>query len=330
MIFSFVEVNLMQSIKGAVLKTIRYACLIVLPFLFMLPFVGKGQQPSLKTLVNKQEIVIGELLQYKVEATFPLNTYTLKWFTIPDSIAHFEVVERSKIDSIQANNIITLSQIISLTSFDSGLQTIPAFEINFYPIRNDPTVNLLTDSVRIMVSFSQLDSIKPFHDIKTIIEVKDEWPLWVWIAAALSLLLLIFLIYYFIKNIRKKKPKKLFVSKLSPLDEAIQSLDELQGQQLLIKGEIKQFHTQLGEIFKRYISRKTNTNLLTLTSDEVLIKLEELNIKKQEIGLMANNLKMGDAVKFAKYIPANSDSETALENTKKVIQQIDQFIKSGI
>src|SRR5258706_1284432 len=320
----------MQSLKGALLKTIKSVCLIVWLFLLGLPFVGQGQQPSLKTLVNKQEIVIGEPLQYKVEATFPPNTYTLKWLAIPDSIAHFEVVQRSKIDSIQANNILTLTQVISLTSFDSGLQTIPAFNVNFYPIMNDPTVNLLTDSVRIMVSFSPLDSIKPFHDIKTIIEVKDEWPLWMWIAAALSLLLLIFLIYYLIKNRRKKKPKKLFVSKISPLDEAIQSLDELQRQQLLINGDIKQFHTRIGDIFKRYISRKTNTNLLTLTSDEVLIKLEDLNVKKQEIGLMANNLKMGDAVKFAKYIPANSDSETALENTKKVIQQIDQIIKSGI
>ncbi len=311
------------------MKIYKSAFLIALCF-YLAPLFGSSQMPAVKTLINKQGILIGEPLQYKVEASFSPNAYKLKWLGFPDSIAHFEVVERQKIDSIQANGLLTLTQIISITSFDSGLQTIPSFVVNFTPLMNNKPVNLITDSIRIIVSYSPLDSIKPFHDIKTIIEVKDEWPLWMWVAAVLSLLLLIFLIYYLIKNVRKKKPVNVFDSKLSPLDEAIKSLNELQQQQLLIKGNVKQFHTRLGEIFKRYISRKTNANLLILTSDEILMKLEELKIKKDEIGSTANNLKMADAVKFAKYVPANSDSEATLENTKKVIQKIDQSIKSDI
>jgi hypothetical protein len=169
-----------------------------------------------------------------------------------------------------------------------------------------------------------MDSIKPFHDIKTIVGVKDEWPLWMWIALILSFLLLVFLVYYLIKNNRKKKPETIFTSKLSPLEEALESLNELQKQQLLSKGEVKEFHSRLAEIFKRYISRKTNLNLLPLTSDEVLIKLNGMGVGKEVVGLEANNLRMADAVKFAKYIPANVASEEAFDNTKKVIQQTDQ------
>jgi hypothetical protein len=308
------------------LKVDKVYISLSLGIFLMLSFFTKAQNPRLSTQINKLNIIIGEPLKVKFEASFPANTYEIKWLNFPDSIAHFEVVDRAKIDTLESNGIIKVQQIITFTSFDSGPRTIPSLPVNFVPLSNGTSLNLFTDSIRVNVSFSPMDSTKTFHDIKTIIEVKDEWPLWLWIAAGLSLLLLIFLIYYLVKNLRKKKPEKLFASKLSPLEEAIQALDELQKQQLLSKKQIKSFHSRLSEIFKRYISKKMNSNLHNLTSEEVLLKLHELHINKQNVSLAANNLRMADAVKFAKYLPADVDNEEAFSNTKKVIQQIDQSI----
>lgn len=294
----------------------------------MFPFIIKAQSPKLNTEINKQNILIGEPLKIKVEASFPVNTYKLNWLNIPDSIAHFEVIDRQKIDTLETNGTLKVQQIITLTSFDSGVRTIPSFPVNFDPLVDDTTINLFTDSISVSVSFSPMDSTKTFHDIKTIIEVKDEWPWWIWVAAGLSLLLLIFLIYYLFKGLKKKKPNNLFTSKLSPLEEAMELLSNLQKEQLLNKQQVKQFHSRLGEIFKKYISRKTNSNLLNLTSEEVLLKLNELYINKENVSIVANNLRMADAVKFAKYLPQNTESEEAFSNTKKVIQQIDQSINT--
>src|SRR5205085_5089223 len=59
-----------------------------------------------------------------------------------------------------------------------------------------------------------------FHDIKTIIEVKDEIPLWMIIGGAALLILLIVGIIYLVKYLkRRKKPSSVFKSKLSTLDE---------------------------------------------------------------------------------------------------------------
>jgi hypothetical protein len=317
----------MQLFKGDIVKCseIRYPLLIIF---LIISFASPGQGPGLATSVNRQNILIGEPIEYKVQARFPANAYGVTWFNMADSVAHFEVIERYKIDSMQDAGMTYLRQTIRLTSFDSGIRTIPSFIVNFQNRSNGSTQSLLTDSIRINVSFSPMDSVKPFHDIKTIIGVKDEWPLWMWIAAALSLLLLIFLVYYLVKNLRKKKPKPLIKSKLSPLEEALQSLNDVQKQQLLSKGEIKEFYTRLSEIFKRYISRKGNSNLHILTTGEILIKLNEMQVSKESIGLAANNLRMADAVKFAKYVPANNESEETFASTKKVIQQIDQSILS--
>ena len=302
--------------------------LFFIGFVFVLSVqFTSAQSPSLKTAVDKRQILIGEQLQYSVEASFPANAYNIGWFNVPDSFSHFEVVNRGKIDSIESNGILTCRQTLTLTSFDSGINTIPALAINFDPLADDSTIHLFTDSIPINVSFSPLDSTQTFHDIKSIIEVKDEVPWLIWAGAAALIILLVVLVVYLVKYFkRRKKPASVFNSKLSPFDEAMQSLDALQKEQLLYKGDVKQFHTRLIDIFKRYLSRKMQKNILNLTSSDILLLLNDTLLSKADTFLIAGSLRMTDAVKFAKYFPPTSESESALINTKKVIEQIDNLI----
>lgn len=302
--------------------------LLCISLFLSLEFVG-AQLPSIKISIDKRKILIGEYLQYKVDVSIPLNTYTINWLNFPDSINHFETVKRSKIDTIEGNGVLDYKQVITLTSFDSGLQVIPSLPVNFQSLKADTTLKFLSDSFIVSVSYSPLDSVKTFHDIKTIIEVEDKWPLWMWIAAAALLLIIIGLIVFLIRYFRKrKKPANFLSSKLSPLEEAMQSLQELEKQRLLARGEVKQYHTKLTNIFKRYVSRKMDFNMLNLTSSEILMRLNQTLLSKENTSLLANSLVMADAVKFAKYIPASIDSEEALFNIRKLIEQIDQLIIS--
>jgi len=285
----------------------------------------EAQLPTLRISVDKNAILIGGQFNYKIEASFPIHSYKVQFPSLPDSFNHFEVVKKGNVQTVESNGILNCSQVITFTSFDSGLNTFPPLPMIFHPSQKDKTIRLFTDSLLINVTFSPLDSVKTFHDIKSIIEVKDEWPLWMWIALGLSIILLIVLLYSLIRNSRRKKPKTIFASKLSPIGEARQSLKELESQQLLSKGEVKQFHTRLAEIFKRYISRKTNSNLLNLTTGEVLINLSALITYKEIISITANNLRMADAVKFAKFIPGNHESNEAFFNTGITIEKIDQL-----
>ena len=284
-----------------------------------------AQPPVIETSVDKRKILIGEQLHYRVSTSMPDNTYRLSWFTMPDSFAHFQVIRQNKIDSSFVNGSINFSQDITLTSFDSGVRVIPSFVLNVEPHQGDSTFNLVTDSIPIQVAFSPMDSVTTFHDIKSIIEVKKEGPWWWWAILAAGILLLIILIRFLIKFFKKKQvPPGLFDSKLGPYEEAIQSLGELKKQQYLQKNEVKEYHTRLSEIFKRYLSRKTNTNKLNLTSDEILMELDDYGPGKEQLFAFANCLRMSSAVKFAKYIPAQNESEKCLEQTKEMITEINK------
>lgn len=284
-----------------------------------------AQPPTVSTSVDKKNILIGDQLHFRVTTSMPDNTYRLSWFNLSDSIGNFRVVQESKIDSTQPNGQLNFSQEIILTCFDSGRQVIPPLTLNFQSLEGDSSFNLLTDSIIVNASFSPMDSVTTFNDIKSIIEVKKTWPWWWWALLGVGLILLIFWIRFLIKFFkRKKEAPDYFKAKLSPLEEAIQSLSDLEKEQLLQQHQTKEFHLRLTEIFKRYLSRKTNIYKMQYTSDEILMDINEYGLNKEQLSSFAGILRMSNAVKFAKYIPPDKESENCLLQTRDIISEINK------
>ncbi|MEO8822934.1 MAG: hypothetical protein ABI366_05105, partial [Ginsengibacter sp.] len=281
---------------------IKFITTLLIGFLFLIQ-ESLAQSPVIKTTVDKNDILIGQQINLKVATSMPDNTYRLGWFSVPDSFGNFVPIIKGKIDSSYSNGNLNFSQQIIITSFDSGRQVIPPLPLSVSMLDGDSTFTIFTDSIPINVGYSPADSTLPFHDIKNIIEVKKVFQWWIWVLIGLGVIILILLLIYFFKKSKKKKKTEIFESKLSPYDEAMQLLEELQKENLIEKQEFKEFHTKLSDIFKRYLSRKNNINQMHFTTDEVLIELNEMKLSKEKIAAFANCLRMGNAVKFAKFIP---------------------------
>ncbi len=303
---------------------IRFVTVLVIAILFSAQS-AIAQSPTVKTTVDKTDILIGQQIHYKVETSMPDNTYRLSWFSVPDSFGNFVPIINEKIDSSYSNGNLNFSQQIIITSFDSGRQVIPPLALTASTLEGDSTFNIYTDSIPINVEYSPADSTLPFHDIKNIIEVKKTFAWWIWALIGLGVILIIVLIIYFIKKSKKKKDTGIFESKLSPYDEAMQLLDELQKENLLEKNGVKEYHTRLLDIFKRYLSRKTNTYQMHLTTDELLIELNELHLSKEKVFDFANSLRMGNAVKFAKFLPPDFENKKCFSETQEMITNINNI-----
>lgn len=290
-----------------------------------------AQSPTINTSIDKDRILIGQQLNLRIHTSMPDNTYHLSWFSIPDSLGNFVVVKRNKIDSTRSNGNLNFSQDIVLTSFDSGRQLIPPIPLAVSTLDSDSTFNIYTDSAAVNVGYAPTDSIMPFHDIKPIIEVKRTFPWWAWALVALAIALLLAWIFILRKFFSKKKDTLIFDARLSPFNEAMESLSSLEKENLLQSDAIKQYHLRLTEIFKRYLSRRSNTYQMHLTADELLIKLNELDLSKEQIAVFANCLRMGNAVKFAQYVPPAYENEKCLSETKQMITAINDIVtkKSG-
>ena len=65
-----------------------------------------------------------------------------------------------------------------------------------------------------------------------------------------------------------------------------------------------------------------------LTSDEMLMELDEYNLHKEQLFAFANCLRMSNAVKFAKFIPEQNESEKCLQQNKEMITEINKMLNT--
>lgn len=298
---------------------------ILLIFSFFI-FCQAAQSQAVKTTINQNDILIGEQIKYQIKINLANSSYKIA-IDIPDSIPHFDIIEQNKYDTVDENGVYTLRQDIVFTSFDSGVWKIPSFPVNIsFP--NKASQKFLSDSFLIRVGYSPADSTGQLRDIKPVMEVFVIDRQWMYIAGAIAaVLIFLFFIYRYFKS-RKRKPAPVFNTIVSPFDEAIKALNQLQERGMINSDSLKYFYGSLSDIFKRYYSRKTNKNRMSETTGDLLLLLQTHVNSKEILSAAAQALRTGDAVKFAKYIPSVSENSQSVSLIKDVITQLEKKITS--
>ena len=237
--------------------------------------------PVLKATVDKQKILIGEPIHLMLEAAVQGNV-PLIWPDL-DSLPHFEFVEKGKVDSTQGSDGRSYRQYMTVTSFDSGAYAIPRLAF----IEGNKTY--FTDSIQIEIGYTRIDPSKDYHDIKEIIEVPNPYAHWVvWIVAAVALICLALVIWLVRKKkILKKLTAVLQAPRLSPYEEALAELKDLEQAHLPEKGSVKVYYSRLTEIFRVYLLRRLHISSLAETSEELIRELRRLPLPAEQFAALA-------------------------------------------
>lgn len=264
---------------------------------------------TVKATLDKNRLLIGEQATLRIEVQIP-EKEPIRFVSV-DSLEHFEWIGKPVMDTVGNDNGTLLTGLFTITSFDSGHWVIPSFELSG---------GLRTDSIPVDVVFSDFDPKAPYHDIKDVLEAdpekqKNEW--W-WYAAAGGFLLILLLVFILR---RKKKPVPVMNTepKIVPLEEALAALHTLQSANL----EVKQYHTRLADIFRLYIFRKKGILSLQETTDELVVQLSELGLEREVQDELAQALRLGDFVKFARFVPVKEENDKAFMTIKRSIERID-------
>lgn len=266
--------------------------------------------------------MIGERLTYELLVSLPAPGYAIN-FKLPDSIPHFDILENKNFDTINNTGFFQIHKQITFTSFDSGAWHIPAFDVLVEG--NNTSQKFLTDSILVNVGYSPADSTNQLRDIKPIMEVDIKDYFWYYVAGVILIALVIaFFVYRYFKN-RPTKEKPIFNSAITPYDEAMNGLKELEQTDLKDSVQIKAYHTSMAAIFKKYYSRKKDKNMINKTTSDILLAVKEQYEDASLVSTLAESLRVADAVKFAKYIPAVSESTNSHSQVKKTIDFIEKI-----
>lgn len=273
---------------------------------------------TVQATVDKQKIVIGEPIHLKLEVTVPDNV-PFAWTGL-DSLPHFDWLDKGKIDTTVRPGERSYEQYLTLTSFDSGTWAIPRLP---FLVGNKKA---FSDSIRISVDYTKVDPSKDFHDIKDIIDIPNPFARWIgWLVAAATLLS-VALVFWLIR--KKKLLKKLVAVRqtplLSPYEEAIRQLEELERQHLPDTGAVKAYYSRVGEILRVYLLRRLGISSFAETSEELIGQLRRLRLPADIFDGLAEVLRMSDFVKFAKYQPGIADSDQHYRAVRAAIESLEQ------
>ena len=281
---------------------------------------------QIKTSVDSTSIKIGEelIISFKVELD------GIKKVVFPDtkSFGALEVIENYKTDTLIEKSNIALIKQYGLTQFDSGTYTIPQQKILF------GNKTLLSDSIEINVLSIKVDTTKQkLYDIKPILQVKKpnlKKTILNWLLILIAITAIISIVFYYWRK-RELKTKNNSLS-LPPYELAKLALSKLNEEKAFENDEVKEFYSDLTLILRKYLNDKVYNHSLESTTDELLLKLNDLNksnqisLDEESIKNIEATLKRADLVKFAKSKPS---IEMVRMDKKAVLNEIES-VKSGL
>ena len=265
--------------------------------------------------LDTNSILIGEQINFSISNEI---SATEAWPTYEEFLVEgVEIIKEGKLDT--SENLI--SQNFIITAWDSGSYYIP-------PIAFSATSK--TEGLLLNVQTITLEEGAQLKDIKQPMEAPIGWSdIWPWLLGILILAIIIFLLKKYVFNkkesVKIEKPKVVIPADVT----ALQQLTKLNEEQVWQAGNIKQYHTELSEIIRRYTEDRFKFIALELATDEILSELKS-KVNNEQLASITILLQRADLAKFAKSKPDANENKESMQLAKHFVSQPkQQEIKNG-
>jgi len=308
---------------------------IALLFLSIIWQLNSYSQNNAKASLDTNSILLGDHIHLHLKLTVPADA-VVEWPKILTTLAgNIEVIDRSEIDTVnlEDNNQVSLNQKLIITSFDSGYYAIPPFNFK-YQIADDTAAYLLsTEALLLEVMNLEIDPSVPIKDIKAPLDApytfREALPLILW---GLAVLVIAFAIFYYLRKQKKEEPvfKMPQKPKLPPHQIALDALDELKYKKLWQNGKEKQYHSELTDIIRIYISGRFGIHAMEFTSDEITEAVNNTAANTQAREKLRQTLFLADMVKFAKMKPTPLEHDQSLNFAIAFVKETINIVELAI
>lgn len=295
---------------------------IALAFLFSIAAFAQKQrvETSIDTTRNK----VGA--QFNLTLRTNVDTLSTVVFPSGTNFGSLEVIRNYVADTVKKGDRWELVKKYGLAQFDSGKYTVPKLRVL---INGKP---YFSDSLRVEVSGVAVDTLKQkMYDIKPIMEAPSAgWGIWLYLLALLAIGGLGYLVYVLSKKYQKKKTEAVIFK--SPIEKATALLSNLEKKQLVQRGEVKDYYSELTNIARTYIEEVIHIPAMESTTSELIAALrnaasqKKMPVNQETLENLERVLKTADLVKFAKSRPMDFEISGDREKIEKVIVTIDQSV----
>lgn len=291
--------------------------IIVLYFILNNSYLSFSQSATAR--LSRNDILIGDQVTLTLEFSCPADI-NVNFPVFKDTLSkNVEIVQSSKVETSLSDDKKQkiFRQLLTITSFDSGYFPIKPIQFKYKQGTDTASHFVETQAMLLTVRNMNVDVQKGIRDIKPPMEARftfrEALP---YIMGLIIAIALIYFLFYYLKKKKKKEPIFRMPSrpKLPPHEIALAALEALRNKKLWQNNKIKEFHTELTEIIRQYIEDRYSIPALEMISDDIIDKINSLNVDNDVRIKLREMLSLADLVKFAKQNPLPSEHDKSFNN----------------
>ncbi len=282
---------------------------------------SSAQNISVQASTDTSAYQIGDYIHYTIQVK-ARQGLTVDGPAVSDTLAGMELISQQPPQKEETGGKQVITYSYTFSKYDSSDVTVPPVPV-FYKAKGDTAEKVLT-TAEVFFTVRPL-KVNPAGEIK---DVKDplKIPLdWKWIALWVVVgLIILGAAYYAYRKYQERKagyvPEKVII-KVPAHIAALRSLRALREKQLWQKGMVKEYHSEITEIIRKYFEERFDLPALEMTSGEAVDELRKRAGTDSIITDTENFLSNADLVKFAKYQPMASVNEEMMKQAADIIQK---------
>ncbi len=287
-------------------------------YILMLAFCTNvdAQNVTINAEIDSFQRLIGEQANIRLEVTADSESKIVLPSFEDDIVEGVEIIYKSEPDTQYLNNRkrMEITQVYTVTSFDSSLYVIPPFEV---VVDDAPyySKELALAVYTMPIDTTNLDAFFGPKDIWHTSLMWDDYKttllyflLFLLFGAAFAWVLVRYLNNKPIIRIVKIKPQE------PPHTVAFKEFERIKGDgKWRDTGMTKEYYTEITDALREYMNRRFDFNATEMTTSEIIDNLLRV-CDKESIKELHELLVMADLVKFAKYEPAMNENDRNIVN----------------
>jgi hypothetical protein len=262
---------------------------------------AQADPPVLVAALDRAVITVGDPVRLVVTVSHAPDAQVV-WPEVFE-LDPFELVDMRLLEPVPEGNRVQSSAELTLTAFELGELTLPAFEVEVVDAAGN-TVRLATDAAVVGVESVGRDESGDICDIKGPLAIPfSVVTLLPWLA---GLGVMGAAAYWLYRRYRRRQRPDVQMPVVPPRpahEIALESLNALEASGLLELGEVKTFHIRASDIMRIYAEGRFGVEAMEMTTGEVLDGLRRTGAGSGAIANFRQLLDRCDLVKFAKFRP---------------------------
>lgn len=249
--------------------------------------------------------------------------------SIGDSLTELTFIKELPVQNYDRDDLLIDEYTYVFSKYDSAGVVVPSIKFS-YTDKEGNVKTSFSNEVAFDVKTIEVNTQEDIQDVKSPLRIPLDW-----LAILIYLLILIIVIaagyFAYQKYIKKKEEGVLAkpVIQIPPHEIALKALRSLEEQKLWQQGKIKDYHSEITDIIRRYFEGRFNFLAMEMPSSDVLRNLKKVN--NDEVYKIAESFfNNADLVKFAKFQPMPSINEQMMKQAYEIVDSTKEVVKSKI